>query len=278
MGPYEFQEPCTPCGGGECFPSSTPGTPTVVEEVTLSAGQNTATTGASIKNRFISVTCGDPGRNQALRVKVISLPAPYDVWNGMDLWVSQLLEVCENAGSAGVAPCAAPAPGLAKNTFWAARLSCDWNDALFMDWTTLDLPVHIYNEVIIPSNRAQGKDQDAVYEVAFVDDSCSLKDDNSYSDPLTIIQPRWGDVLGACNKNPCSAPQGVVNIGDVDGILAKFQNLPGSPIKSRADLVGLPGNEGELDRIISIVDVTWCLDAFIGGKYGFAPGDPCDGR
>jgi hypothetical protein len=114
--------------------------------------------------------------------------------------------------------------------------------------------------------------------VAFVDDSCPLKDKASYSDPLTIIQPRWGDVVGACNKNPCSAPQKITNIGDVTSVLAKFQNLPGAPIKARADLVGLPGNEGELDRIISIVDVTWDLNAFVGGKYAFAPGDPCDGR
>ncbi len=114
--------------------------------------------------------------------------------------------------------------------------------------------------------------------MAFVDDSCPLKEDASYSNPpLTVIQPKWGDVLDACNKDPCSAPQGVTNIGDVTGVLAKFQNLPGAPIKSRADLVGLPGNEDKLDHIISIVDVTWDLDAFIGGEYGFPPKDPCGG-
>jgi subtilisin family serine protease len=267
----------------DCIPSSTPGTPTVLGEVTLGAGQNTATTGGSVKNRFISVTGGDPGRNQALRVKVVSLPATYDVWNGMDLWVSSLSEVCENGGVPGGPPCPpGGAPGLPKDTFWAAKLSCDWADALFMDWTTLDLPVHIYNEVIVPSNRTGGKDEDAVYELAFADDTCALKDalkdDASYSAvPLVVVQPKWGDVLDACNKDPCSAPQGVTNIGDVTGVLAKFQNLPGAPIKARTDLVGLPGNEGELDRVISIVDVTWDLDAFIGGKYEFAPGDPCDG-
>jgi hypothetical protein len=148
-----------------------------------------------------------------------------------------------------------------------------------MDWTKLDLPVHIYNEVIVPSNRAQGKDEDAVYEVAFVDATCVLKDESSYSNPpLTVIQPRWGDVLDNCTKAPCGAPQGVVNISDVHGVLAKFQNLPALRIKARADIVGLPGNEGELDHIISILDVTWDLDAFIGGQYDFPPGDPCDGR
>jgi hypothetical protein len=271
----DFGVDCPTCPG-----SSTPITPTVVDDVTLSAGQgNAATTGLSLKNRYISVMGGDPGRNQALRISVIDLPPPYDVWNGMKLWVDNVFEVCEHSGTRGGPPCPpGGAPGLPKPSFWAATLTCDWNDALFMDWRTLDLPVHIYNEVIVPSNRAPGKDEDAVYEVAFVDETCAPKEEASYSDPLTLIQPKWGDVLDACNKDPCGAPQGVTNIGDVTGILAKFQNLAGAPIKARADLVGLPGNEGELDRVISIIDVTWNLNAFIGGKYGFAPGNPCDGR
>jgi hypothetical protein len=261
------------CEEVACFPSNPPLSPDVLEEVTkVSAAQNTATTGASLKNRYLTVMGGDAGRSQAIRVRVVGLPAPYSVWNGWDFWVSSLSKVCENGGASGTAPCAAPAPGLATNWYYAAKLSCDWEDALFRDWTTLETPVHIYNQAIVPSNRAQGKDDDAIYEVAFVDDSCPRKDEASYSDPLTIVQPRWGDLLDACNKDPCSAPQGITNIGDVTGILAKFQNLPGSPIKSRADLVGLPGNEGQLDRVISIVDVTWDLDAFVGGKYGF---DPC---
>jgi hypothetical protein len=221
---------------------------------------------------------GDPGRNQALRISVVDLPPPYDVWNGMKLWVDSVFERCAGGGASHGPPCP-PRPNLPKDTFWAATLTCDWTEALFMDWTTLDLPVHIYNEVIVPSNRAQGRNEDAVYEAAFVNATCALKDESSYSNPpLTVIQPRWGDVLDNCGKDPCGAPQGVTNIGDVTGLLAAFQNLPGSPIKSRADIVGLPDNEGELDHIISIVDVTWDLDAFIGAKYEFPPGDPCDGR
>jgi hypothetical protein len=263
-----------------CSPLSRPVTPTVVNEVTLNGNQSTATVGESIKNRFISVTGGDPGKSQAVRVRVVRLPATYDVWNGTELWVDNVFEVCENSGTPGGPPCPpGGAPGLPKDTFWAATLSCDWNDALFMDWTTLDLPVHIYNEVIIPSNRADGKDEDAVYEVAFVNESCNLKDNASYSNPpLTVIQPKWGDTLKDCAKDPCGAPQGVTNIGDVTGVLDKFRNLNGAPIKARCDLVGIPPTDGELDQNVSILDVTADLSAFVGGKYEFAITDPCDGR
>jgi hypothetical protein len=251
-----------------CPPSNTPVNPTVSEELTLVGAQNTATTGASVKNRYITVSGGNPGLKQVLRVRVVNLPAPYDVWNGMDFWVDNVRELCENGGRASP-PCPQE-PNLPKDTFWAATLTCNLADALKRDWTTLDLPLHIYHQVIIPSRFGV---KDAVYEVAFAEEGCVLDDDASYSDPPRVVTaPRWGDVLDACNKDPCSAPQGVTNIGDVTGILAKFQNLPGAPIKSRVDLVGLPGNEDKLDHIISIVDVTWDLDAFVGGQYGF---DPC---
>ena len=258
-----------------CPASSTPVTPTVVDEVTLGAGQNTATTGGSIKNRYISVQGGDPGRNQVLRVRVVNLPAPYDVWNGMDFWVDSIQEVCENSGDPGGPPCP-PAPGLPKKSYWQATLTCDVNNALKRHWTTLDLPIHIVNEVIVPSRFGV---KEAVYEVAFADESCSLTDDASYSDPLVVTQPRWGDVVENCTKNPCGAPEGVVNVPtDIIGVLSKFTNRPGAPIKSRADLVGTPPTQGELDHKITIVDVLEALGAFVGEEYDFTPGDPCDGR
>ena len=90
---------------------------------------------------------------------------------------------------------------------------------------------------------------------------------------------RWGDVVKSCTTNPCCPPDGVVNVTtDVTAILDKFRNLPGAPIKARCDLAGVPPNDGVLDFKIAILDVMWCLDAFIGSEYPFAPSaDPCGG-
>jgi hypothetical protein len=252
-----------------CIPCSTPVTPTVLDEVLSGAAASTAMVGASVKNRFISVTGGDPGRSQAIRVTVENLPPPYDAWNGLHLWVDGIREICENAGQGALTDpedCD-PAPGLQKNTFHTATLTCQPGDALFMDWTALDLPVHIFNKTIIPSSGTK----DAVYLVQLVDETCSLTDENSYSDPpLTVVQPRWGDVVLNCATNPCPPPEGVVNVTtDVTSILDKFRNLPGAPIKARCDLVGIPPTEAELDMVISILDVTACLAAFVGGDYFF---------
>jgi hypothetical protein len=254
------------CGGVFHVTSNTPPqVPTVADEVTLGAGQNTATTGESLKNRFISVMGGDAGHSQALRITFGNdLPSPYDIWNGMELWVKSINEICENGGASSP-PCPIE-PNLPKDTFWGASTTCEASAALFTDWTQYDLPVHIFSEGLIPAGS---------YSLQFIDASCQQSNQASYSDPLVVIQPKWGDVLDNCGKNPCGAPQGITNIGDVTGILAKFQNLPGAPIKSRADLVGLPGNEGVVDHNISIVDVTWNLDAFIGGQYDFPPGVLC---
>ncbi len=79
-----------------------------------------------------------------------------------------------------------------------------------------------------------------------------------------------------CTTDPCGPPDGVVNVPtDVTSVLDKFRNLAGAPIKARCDLVGIPPNDGKLDLVISILDVTAGLNAFVGGAYTFPPGDPC---
>jgi hypothetical protein len=62
------------------------------------------------------------------------------------------------------------------------------------------------------------------------------------------------------------------------GIQYEIQKLTPSGADTCATAQIIPVNlpkPGELDHVISIVDVTWDLSAFIGGKYGFPPGDPC---
>ena len=54
---------------------------------------------------------------------------------------------------------------------------------------------------------------------------------------------------------------------DVD----KFKNLPGAPVKARADVAPeIP------DQIVDFVDIPWVVDAFRGLPYPWGPSaDPC---
>ncbi len=116
------------------------------------------------KNRYVSVKAGDAGRSQAIRVRFVDLPAPFDVWEldnpsrdplvdgPGDYFVGEPFQVCENGGevlvpcvagtcsnppnnacSTDVDCCGAAGP-LPRNWFWAAPLKCDTEDAHFMDW------------------------------------------------------------------------------------------------------------------------------------------------
>ncbi|MCH7592552.1 MAG: hypothetical protein IH989_07230, partial [Planctomycetes bacterium] len=70
----------------------------------------------STKNRFLSFTAGDASSTQGIRVTFDSLPPPYDLWNGAELWVGPTSQVTE-AGANVV-----PTKGFPN--FTAARLRC----------------------------------------------------------------------------------------------------------------------------------------------------------
>ena len=77
----------------------------------------------STKNRFLSFSAVEVGRSRAVRVTLASLPPPYDLWNGAELWVGPTSEVSEVG--ADVVPSGGP-------TFTAARLQCD---VFYTDWS-----------------------------------------------------------------------------------------------------------------------------------------------
>jgi hypothetical protein len=83
----------------------------------------------------------NPGTGTALKVTLLSLPAPFDLLNGQQLWVQAPFEACEAAAVGLDNPCPAGAP-----TFRAATL-CD--QPVFRDWASLG-PVQIYHPVIVP--------------------------------------------------------------------------------------------------------------------------------
>jgi hypothetical protein len=146
----------------------------------------------STKGRFLSIMAGDPGRVQAIRVTAVSLPAPFDTWNGQEWYLGEPRKYCEGAGTShwahpdepltcGAAPDVYPS---GRDWFWAAALVCDPSSAHHMDWTSLadycNTPghptynarpcssdagcgggicgvegiVHLYHEAIVPSHMA----------------------------------------------------------------------------------------------------------------------------
>ena len=247
------------------------------------------------KNRYISVIAGDPSRSQAIRVRLMNLPPPFDVWNyestGRDFFAGAPREVCENSGEGLEVPAgdcsifAGP-----TRTFWAASLVCEIENAHYMDWhgwcdagacvggldpgsCSVDddcaYVVHLSHEGIVPTGA---------YDVQLVDSDCWANLDVNYSQPLAITQATWGDVCGPGPGGACSGvADGTVDVAnDVLGVLDKFANVNNLQ-KARADLEpGDDGNNNGPDFKVNVAnDVLYCLDAFTGAPYPFVPGNPC---
>ncbi|UCC31710.1 MAG: hypothetical protein JSU86_05400 [Phycisphaerales bacterium] len=198
------------------------------------------------KVRYLSFSVSDVGQQQAIRVTMVDLPAPYDSWNGTKMFVGPPQTFCENAGKVSP-PCPEVIP---VSEFKGATLQCA---AEIREWSVEGV-VHVYHEGIIPGAR---------YDVQAADGGCDLGADGSYSDPLVVTMSRWGDLVKSCAAWPCTPPDGIVGIPtDVTAVLDKFKNL-GPPlynpavVKVRADLDWETPNQR-----IDISDVTFCLDAF----------------
>ena len=206
----------------------------------------------SVKNRFLSFTAGDVGRSQAIRLTLDALPAPFDTWNGTEMWVGLTSEVSEKGSSVE------PTAGFPN--FTAATLKCA---PFFLDWGQLGT-VHVFHEAIVP---------EGVYTLQAIDNSCSTTAEGNFSEPLAMTTAKWGDTVRDCSVIPCPPPEGVVNIIDVVSILNRFVSDPDSPRKARCDL-----EPACVDLVINISDVLFALGAFQGSPYPFVPSapDPCD--
>ncbi len=217
----------------------------------------------SQKVRYLSFSAGDAGQTQAIRVTFVDLPAPYDHWNGTQLWVQPPEVFCENAGVREGGSCPAQVGGLPQNWFWGAELGCD---PYWTDWTQYDL-VHVWHEGIIP---------DGTYDLQAIDSMCPTYEESAYSLPLTLTQSIWADLVRDCEPpGPCSPPNGSTDIADITAVLDKWKNLTGNVSKVRADIEGSPSGDHRVpDQAINITDVTYCLGAFLGDTYpgpGFPP-------
>jgi len=202
------------------------------------------------KNRYATLRVGGaPGLQMALRVTLVDLPPPFDCHNGEVRWVDTPRNITEIPGQNGSTP----------PTFVGAGLSL--TPVLFD--SNINGLLHVYGEEMVPAG---------VYEFQPFDGVCGTVNENTDKAPVTVVMtPRWADIVENCAGTPCAPPEGQVNlITDCVGILDKFRDLAGAPIKARVDL------EPQMpDQKINILDVTLCVDAFKGDLYPHGWPEPC---
>ena len=205
-----------------------------------------------IKNRFISITAGDAGRPQAIRVTFQRLPAPFNIWNGAALWVGPTAQVSESG--------AAVTPQDGFPNFTASVLQCE---PFYTDWSLVG-EVHVLHEGIVPLGA---------YRIDVIDEGCFTTFQPNYSAPLRISNPKLGDTLENLSVVPAPPPNGDVSVADVLGVLGRFASAPTAIIKSRADL-----EPACLDLLINISDALLALTGFSGLSYPFSPSaaGPCN--
>jgi len=89
----------------------------------------------------------------------------------------------------------------------------------------------------------------------------------------TVAEPTprlWGDVVGNKVGTTWQAPQGVVNVDDVQAALENFRTAPSAPHTTWIDLDGQRPN-----YIINVTDVQLILHGFSGRAYPFASPGQC---
>ncbi len=225
---------------------------------------------ASAKNRFLSFSGGSPGGVQAVRVTFVSLPPPFDVWNGIKMFVQSPFDANESPGSGFSDP-----PQLGDVTFKAANLSCA---PFFFGWSTAGT-VHVFHEGIVPSKLAVGGgsiETPAVYDIQFLDITGSPNVEADFGPALTLTSSGWAD-LAELVQGEFLAPDNTISVFDTLAMLTAFSALPGAPIKARSELLSAAnGGSPFIDGVVSVIDLLAVLDAFGSGGYPFTPGvTPC---
>ena len=219
-------------------------------------------------NRFITFRVTDT-LQEAIEVRFTSLPAPYDVFDSLSLWLGPPRAISENAGV--VSPDDSPDDA----QFMVSELQCEPH---FMDWSLVG-KIHAFHRLIVPGGRYTVLPAERLCYFLSQPNRCSNGAgcwphlDSIQMSLVPFETSRWGDVVADCSTDPCGVPDGSVDVvTDVTAILDKFRNVADGLSKPRADL------EPETpDLIINISDVAFALEAFRGLPYAFVvPGDwPC---
>ncbi|MBI1826003.1 MAG: proprotein convertase P-domain-containing protein [Planctomycetes bacterium] len=207
-------------------------------------------------NRYISFIPGNPGRNTALRVKLISLhhpdppnplpniPPDFSSFEGEYRWVGPPSTYQDSA---------------VNNThFIGAPLQCS---PFFADWGSMG-QIYVFGAEVVP---------DSIYEVQAVVEVCGTVDESLYSSDLSMSTGRWGDVI-APFQVPDPALLSQPNVSDITAIVDKFKDRPAALVKPRAQL---QGNSVNPANALSISDVALSVDAFKGLVYPFSGPSTC---
>lgn len=196
--------------------------------------------GFGTRNRYLSFSAGsDPGASEAMRIRFVDLPAPFDAYEGDQWWVGEPVEITIASGSNDSTP---------PPTFWAASLECNATP-FYTDWTQYGV-VHVFDAGIVP---------DGTYDVRAISEVCDPEDPAYYSPALTIKTSVLGDIVG---NNADAAPQGVVDFVDISAVVAKFKNSPGAVKKSQADVID--GTLTVPDQKVDFVDISTVVGSFSG--------------
>ncbi len=237
------------------------------DECCVAVASPVAEPGALVKNRYITLEPGNPGRSTALRVTLSSLhhpdpptlpsrpPRDFSSSQGQVRWVGPPSDFAESSSNG--------------TTFKAARLQCFPH---YMDWSAVGL-LHVYGDAIVPSS---------LYDVQAVTIECSSTIEANYSLPsLSVTTSRWADVASPYQQtcavsgcSPCTVEDCVSQPDalDISSMVNKFKNLAGAPSKVDAQLQ--PNTPDPLDDL-SALDIVAGVDAFKGFGYPYAGPTAC---
>ncbi len=242
------------------------------------------------KTRFISVLAppasfATAGANAetALRIRLISLhhvsppytggtTVAYTPFEGQNVWAGPPQVYVESSAS-GVRFVASQTGCTPHYRDWSQFRSC--TNALQLCNTDADCPgggagtcsnvvnntVHITGSAIAPSSSYEVENLSAACQG--IEASCSI-----HSSPLALATTRWGDIA-----DPFNPPSTTVqpNFLDVSGLIDKFKDVIGAPIKARS-LMAPNDAFGNISSATISVNVGFthiaaCVDAFKGQPY-----------
>ncbi len=192
------------------------------------------------KNRYISMQPPLLEIDYAIRVRVLSADG-FPSFDNAERWVGPPAEMPDEY---------LDDPGA---TFTAVRLICE---PYFRDWSTVT-EIHVYGGDIVPGS---------IYHMQTLRELCADDIDNAanYSEPLEVTTLPWGDIVEPWFDNVEGVPQ--PDFKDISSVVAKFQALPTSVTKARAQLrpnCVLPW------RQIDFKDIAAGVSAFVGDAYWY---------
>lgn len=188
------------------------------------------------KNRYLSFDTSGIVGAVALRVTAVDLPAPYDVYNGWQMWVG--------------APALYTESVTRGTDFYGASLSCT---PTYMDWSTFGV-VHASGALIVPAGA---------YQVDALLDGCDPSISLNYSAPLELATTApWGDIVAPFGTDGGSAQP---DFNDISAEVAKFLEALDAPLLMAADV-----DPAEVNRTVDFTDISTVVDAFLGNPYALA--------